>query len=48
MNFIIKFNANAAAREQKQYGIAGNIANEVLMNIRTVIAFCKEAAEMKR
>ncbi|XKL66216.1 hypothetical protein PGB90_009636 [Kerria lacca] len=46
--YVIKFNANAAAREQKQYGIAGNIANEVLMNIRTVIAFCKEAAEMKR
>lgn len=31
-----------------KYAIAGGIAEEVLVNIRTVAAFCKEFVEMKR
>lgn len=40
--------ASSSAREQLKYAIAGGIAEEVLANIRTVAAFCKEVVEMKR
>lgn len=46
--YLAKVSSNSAAREQMKYAIAGGIAKEVLSNIRTVAAFCKEYVEMKR
>ncbi|XP_060833694.1 ATP-dependent translocase ABCB1-like isoform X2 [Rhopalosiphum padi] len=40
--------ASTAAREQIKYGLAGSIAEEVLLNIRTVAAFGGELKESKR
>lgn len=40
--------ASTASREQIKYGLAGNIAEEVLLNIRTVAAFGGELRESKR
>ncbi|XP_022176200.1 multidrug resistance protein 1-like isoform X2 [Myzus persicae] len=40
--------ASTAAREQIKYGLAGSIAKEVLLNIRTVAAFGGELRESKR
>lgn len=46
--YLAKVTASSAAREQMKYAEAGGIAEEVLINIRTVAAFCKERKEMKR
>jgi len=44
----VQVTASSSAREQLKYAFAGSIAEEVLANIRTVAAFCKEKIEMKR
>lgn len=45
---VLQATAGSAAREQMKYAVAGGIAEEVIVNIRTVAAFCKESFEMKR
>jgi methionine aminopeptidase len=40
--------ASSSAREQEKYALAGGVAEQVLNNIRTVLAFGKQNYEIQR
>ncbi|CAL1280382.1 unnamed protein product [Larinioides sclopetarius] len=46
--YIGKWISSSSAREQKKYGVAGGIAEEVLSSIRTVTMFNGQDREIKR
>jgi hypothetical protein len=48
LGFVLQMTANSSAREQEKYALAGGVADQVLNNIRTVLAFGKQSYEIHR
>lgn len=46
--YLARMTANSSAREQEKYALAGGVADQVLNNIRTVLAFGKQNYEIHR
>ncbi|XP_021940802.1 multidrug resistance protein 1-like [Zootermopsis nevadensis] len=46
--YLAKITATSSAREQEKYAVAGGIAEQVLNNVRTVMAFGKQNYEIQR
>ncbi|KAJ9596538.1 hypothetical protein L9F63_012437, partial [Diploptera punctata] len=45
--YMAKVVASSSAREQEKYALAGQVAEQVLNNMRTVVAFGKQEQELK-
>jgi hypothetical protein len=48
LSCVLQMTANSSAREQEKYALAGGVADQVLNNVRTVLAFGKQNYEIHR